>query len=106
MKLVHLSNQRVVISRLTAVAGSGSKLALSTVTFAIGYLEPLSLDKTMALQGVPGKTFQIFLDKSDDVKENDQLKDESGNIYTVHKGGVTRWQHGAMDYQQVYLTKT
>lgn len=106
MKLTHLANQRVVISRLTAVSGAGSKLALATVTFALGYLEPLTLEKTMAVQGIPGKSFRVFLDKADDVKENDQLKDEDGNIYTVRKGGVTRWQHGAMDYQEIWLTRT
>jgi hypothetical protein len=105
MKLTHLANQRVVIARLTPV-GANSKLALTTVTFALGHLQPLGLEKTMAIAGVPGKTYRLYLDKSDDIKENDQLKDESGFIYTVRKGGVTRWQHGAMDYQEVYLTRT
>lgn len=104
MKLTHLANQKVVISRLVRV--SGNKYALSTVTACLGYLESLAGDKNLVFDGVAGKVYRIFLDKADDIKEDDQLKDELGNIYTVRKGGVTRWQHGAMDYQEVFLTRT
>lgn len=104
MKLTHLANQRVVIARLQSVGGN--KLALATVTAAVGYLEPLAGDKTLIAEGIAGKVYRIFLDKAEDIKEDDQLKDDQGNIYTVRKGGVTRWQHGAMDFQEVYLTKT
>lgn len=106
MKITHLSNQCIIISRLMAVTGSANKLALSTVTGSLAHMQPVAPDKTMAIAGVPGRTYVMFLDCCTDIQENDQVKDEDGNIYTVRKGGVTKWIHGAMNYMEVYLTKT
>ncbi len=106
MKLQHLANQRVIISRMMPVGGSTSRLALSTVTAAFGHLQPLAAEKVSLVNGVYGKTFAIWVDFDVDLKELDQLRDEDGNIYTVRKGGVTRWKHGAMDFQEVLLTRS
>lgn len=106
MKLTALHNQRVIISRLAAVSGSASKLALSTVTAAFGHLQPVAAEKVQLVDGVPGKTYRIFVDNDIDIQEGDQLKDESNNVYTVKKGGVTKWQHGAMDYQEVLIIRS
>lgn len=106
MKLTHLSNQRVIISRLQPYGGTSSRLALSTVTAAFGHLQPVAAEKVQLLQGVMGKTYRIWLDHDIDIRESDQLKDEAGNIYTVRKGGVTRWQHGAMDFQEAIITQS
>lgn len=83
----------------------GSKLALATVTAAEGSLQPVELEQTLKAGQVPGSLYRIFVDSSTDIQENDRLKDEDGNIYTVKKGAVTRWKHGSMDYFEVYLTK-
>lgn len=104
MKLTYLSNQRVIIARLAAV--SGNKLALSTVTAAFVHLQAMEDEKALRAGVVPGKLYHAYLDTGITIKEDDQLKDESGIIYTVRKGGVTRWVHGAMDYQEILLDKT
>lgn len=106
MKLTHLSNQRVIISRLTAVSGTSNRLALSTVTAAFGHLQPVANEKVQLVSGIPGKTYLIFVDGDIDIQEGDQLKDEAANVYTVKKGGVTKWVHGAMDYQEVLLIRS
>ena len=106
MKLTHLANQKVIISRLFPVGGSTTRLALSTVTAAFGHLQPIAPDKVQLVQGVPGKTFRIFCDGDLDILEGDQIKDEAGKIYTVRKGGVTRWNHGAQDFKEIYLQQT
>lgn len=106
MKLTNLANQRIIISRLMPVTGTANRLALSTVTAALGTLQPVGLEKTMRIGGVPGSLYKIFVESDIDLQEGDQLKDEDENIYTVRKGGVTKWRHGTMDYQEVYLTKT
>ncbi len=106
MKLVHLHNQRVIISRLQPVSGTSNRLALSTVTGINGHLQSMSMDKVMQIQGVPGKTFKIFLEADSDIQDGDQLKDESGNLYTVKKGGITRWAHGAMDFKEVLIIQS
>jgi len=103
MKLTHLSNMKIVISRLQAVSGTADRLALSTVTAAYGHLQPVAREKIQLVEGIPGKTYYIFVDGDIDIKENDQLKDEDGNIYTVKRGGVTKWMHGAMDYQEILI---
>jgi hypothetical protein len=105
MKLTHLSNQRIIISRLYPVTGS-NKLAMSTVTAALVHLQPVGVEKVQLVGGVPGKTYRIFADGDIDLKEDDQLKDETNNLYTVKKGGVTKWQHGAMDYQEVIIIRS
>lgn len=105
MKLQHLANQRIVVSRLMAV-GSNNKLALSTVTASFGHLQPVANEKVQLVDGVPGKTYLIFVDGDLDIQEGDQLKDESSNVYTVKKGGVTRWKHGAMDFQEVLIIRS
>jgi len=106
MKLTHLHNQRVIVSRLLPVGGSSTRLALSTVTAAFGHLQPVAPEKVQLVAGVPGKTFRIFVDGDLDIQEGDQLKDENNQIYTVRKGGVTRWQQGAMDYKEVLIQLT
>lgn len=106
MKLQQLANQRVIITRMMAVGGSRSNLALSTVTAAFGHLQPVSAEKVGLINGVFGKSYKIFVDSDVDIKEMDQLRDEESNIYTVRKGGVTRWQHGAMDYKEVIIERT
>ena len=105
MKLTSLANQRVIISRLSPVSGS-SKLALSTVTACLGTLQPIAAEKVMLVNGVPGKTFRIFVEHDIDLQEGDQLKDEVGKIYTVKTGGITKWQQGAMDYQEILLIQS
>jgi hypothetical protein len=105
MKLTHLANQKVIIARLSPVAGSSTKIALTTVTAALGHLQPQGRENYQMATGITGKNYVIYVDGGTDIQENDQLKDESGNIYTVRAGGVTRWQHGAMDYYEVYLTQ-
>jgi hypothetical protein len=106
MKLTHLANQRIVISRLSAVTGTSDRLALSTVTAVFGHLQPVANEKVQLINGVPGKTYLIFVDGDIDMQEGDQLKDENENIYTVKKGGVTKWVHGAMDYQEVLIIRS
>ena len=105
MKLTHLANQRIIISRLTPVTGTTNRFALATVTAAIVNLQALDAQAAMVISGVPGKTYRIFCDTDIDIQENDQLKDEDGTIYIVRKGGGTRWRHGAMDFQEVYITQ-
>lgn len=104
MKLTNLANQRVIISRMVAV--SGANKILSTVTAALGTLQPISAEKQQMFPGVTGKLYKIFVEGDTDVQEGDQIKDEDGNIYTVRHGGVTKWQHGAHDFIEVLLTRS
>lgn len=106
MKLTHLSNMRIIISRLQPVSGSSSRLALSTVTAAFGHLQPVATEKVQLVNGVPGKTYRIFVDGDIDIQEGDQLKDEDGKIYTAKSGAVTRWRHGVMDYKEIILIQS
>ncbi len=105
MKLTHLANQRVIITRLVPVTGTSNRSAESTVTAALVHLQPASPEKTLAYGGVVGKVYRIFTDFDIDFQENDKLRDEDGNYYQVRKGGVTRWRHGAMDYLEVIITQ-
>lgn len=106
MKLQHLANQRIIISRMQAITPGSRNMVLSTVTAALGHLQPVGPEKASLVNGVFGKAYRLFVDNDVDLAEGDQLKDEAGNVYTVRKGGVTRWQHGAMDYQEVVIERT
>ncbi|HEX5429859.1 MAG TPA: hypothetical protein VFX17_02135 [Patescibacteria group bacterium] len=105
MKLTHLADQKVIISRLVKVTGTNNRLALSTVTASMTTLQAMDLEKTLRAGGVPGSLYKMFCGNDIDIQEGDQIKDEAGAVYTVRKGGVTRWHHGAMDYYEIYLTK-
>jgi hypothetical protein len=105
MKLTHLANSKIVITRLMPISAGSNKLAMSTVTGALVHLQPASPEKTQAIGGVSGKTYRIFTDFDTDLMEGDKLRDEDGNIYEVRKGGVTRWRHGAMDFQEAFITQ-
>lgn len=106
MKLTHLANQIIIVSRLMTYTGAGAKLALSTVTSCLAHLQPIAAEKVSLIGGVYGKTYRIFVEGDIDIQENDQLKDEAGNLYTVRKGGGTKWTHGIMDFQEIIITRT
>lgn len=105
MKLTHLANKQVVISRLTPVAGTSNRLALSTVTGVGGHLQPIASERSGLFEGVTGKAYKLFVGGDIDIQEMDRLTDSDGKVYTVKKGGVTRWRHGAMDYLEVIVVQ-
>lgn len=101
MRLTHLANQRVIITRMTAV--SGFKQAHATVTAAFGHIQPVSAEKTQSIGGVFGKTFRIFMDGDSGIQEGDMLRDEASRYYKVRAGGVSRRTYGAMDFSEVII---
>lgn len=101
-QLAHLATNTLVISELVTV--SGYKQAYSTVTTCLGALQPLSAEKTNLYNGVMGKTYRIFLDHGIDIGENDKLRDvDTGQIFKVVNGGVTRRTSGSTDYKEVVI---
>lgn len=106
MKLTHLANQTVIVSRLMPVNGSTARLALATVTAVSGHLQPVAAEKVQLVNGVVGKTYRIFVEGDIDIREGDQLRDEAGNTYTVKKGAATRWTYGILDFQEVIIIRS
>lgn len=104
MNLTHWLNKTVVISRMVAV--SGDKIAMSTVTGAVGHIQPLDSERTRLIGGVYGKTYRIFVDLDVDIQEGDKLRDDDSVYYIVKKGGVTKRSFGSIDYQEIIIEKT
>jgi hypothetical protein len=78
----------------------------STVTGCKGNLQPASPSKTESFDGVMGKTFTIYVDGTIDVAEEDKFKDiDTGKVYKVMTGGVTRRTMGAIDYSEVTVVE-
>ena len=98
--LAHLSSNQFITTRL--VATTGFKQEYSTVTGVKGNLQPASPTKTELFAGVMGKTFTMYIDGTVDVLELDRFRDiDTGFIYQVMNGGVSRRTMGAIDYSEV-----
>ncbi len=103
-KLAHLSTNKIIISRKTTT--SGYKKIYATVTAGLGHIQPVSPEKTNLLEGVMGKTYMIYTDGDVDIEEGDKLRDvNTGNVYQVKNGGVTRRTVGIVDYNQVVIVQ-
>jgi len=100
--LAHLASNQFIISRLQTT--SGYLMDFSTVTGCKGNLQPTSPSKTQLFDGVVGKTFTIYVDGTIDVEEEDKFRDiDTGAVYKVMTGGVSRRTMGAIDYSEVVV---
>lgn len=103
MKLLHLMDRTIIVTRLQPVSGTANRLALSTVTAIQGHVQPVGADKTQGFSGVYGKTYRIWIDPAKDVQEGDLLRGDDGNHYKVRKAGVTRHQYGGIDFKEIIV---
>ncbi len=102
--LVNLQTNKLILSTLVSLGGY--KQGFSTVTGLQGSLLPLSGEKTTLYGGVMGKSYQLFTDYSEDIREGDRLQDvETGKRYKVVNGGVTRRVFGSMDFNSIIVTE-
>jgi len=86
---------------------SGNKIAMATLTAAYVNLQGLDDEKTALVGGVYGKTFVIYADINEDIREGDKIKDTiRGNFYKVIKGGVTKHSQGSIEYLKVVIRET
>lgn len=100
--LQNLITKSIIIARLVQV--SGYKTAYATVTAAIAEIQPLSAQKTQLVDGVMGKTFMCYTDPDVDIQEHDKLREvNTGNIYKVKTGGVSRRTFGSLDFLSVIM---
>lgn len=100
--LQNLITKQIIIARLTTV--SGNKQAYTTVTAELSEIQPLSPAKTQLVEGVMGKTYQLFTDPDVDIQENDRVRELStGNLYKVKNGGVSRRTFGSIDFLAVIM---
>ena len=85
---------------------TSNKIAMSTVTAAYVEIQPLSAEKTALFGGTYGKMYVIYADAGIDIKEGDKIKDvDSGDIFTVAKGGTTKYSQGSIEFLKVIITK-
>ncbi len=100
--LENLTTKQIVITRLTTV--SGNKKAYVTTTADFAEIQPLSLEKTILVNGQMGKTFKCYVDPSVSILEGDLLREVSnGNKYKVKTGGVSRRTFGSIDYTEIIM---
>lgn len=103
MKLTHLCNKRLIVSRM--VSSSGINLVFSTVTAKMGHIQPVGQNANELDVGVFGKTFRLYMDGDAGVQEGDRLRDEDNNVYRIKPDGVSRRTFGSMDFLVVLLEK-
>lgn len=97
--LAHIATNQFIITRKTSV--SGFRSAFATTTGIRANLQPLTDAKAQIFDGVPGKSFTIYADGVLDIQEGDRLRDiNTGELYQVMTGGVSRRTHGSIDYKQ------
>lgn len=101
----NLLNEVITISRLTLVSGT-NKSVMATVTAISVNKQSVSEEKSSLFGGVYGSVYAIYCDITVDIKEGDKIKDEDGNLYSVQKGGVTKFDMGGMEFLKVIIIKT
>lgn len=100
MSIKHLKTNTVIVSRMQSTGGY--RQAFSTVTSAVGALQPISDQNAGLADGVFGRTFQFFCDGSVDINEGDKLTDTlTGFNYRVKAGGIVRRTFNAIDYLKI-----
>lgn len=100
--LAHLSTKSLIITRRVATSGYKYNYAGGTVTGIKADLQPLNAQKTALVDGVMGKTFVIYSDGTLGIVEGDRLRDiNTGELYQVMNGGVSRRVHGSIDFLEI-----
>lgn len=100
--LQNLTTKEIIISRLTTV--SGYKKAYATTTGGFAEIQPLSPAKTQSIEGVMGKTFVCYTDPSVSILAGDRIREvNTGNVYKVRNGGVSRRTFGSTDFVAIYM---
>ncbi len=100
--LQNLATKQIIITRL--VATSGFKQAYATTTAGLAEIQPLSPAKTQSVDGVIGKTFVCYVDPSVSILPSDRIREvNTGNIYKVRTGGVSRRTFGSVDFVAIVM---
>jgi len=105
MRITHLLNRNIVISRMTDT-GVGDKMAFSTVTTMMSHIQPQERSKGEISTGVFGKSYRIYMDGGINVEAGDRLRDTNNTYYTVRSGGVSRRTFGSFDYLIIICEET
>lgn len=102
--LLHLYNKTIIIARFAI--SSGDKMEFTTVTSALGQIQPIDDSKDEVSSGLFGKTFNLYMDGVTDIQEGDELRDnDTGEKYRVETGGVSRRTFGSIDFLLVIINK-
>lgn len=105
MRLAHLTNKRILISRM--VADTYDRLILSTVTATYANIQPTNNSGSEIREGVFGKAFRVYVDGGTDIQPGDRLKDiDTDETYQVLPDGVSRRTLGSIDYTLISVQKT
>lgn len=103
MKIMHLANQTITISRLQTL--SNDKTTYLTVTSDLVNLQALDSESSERMTGVFGKAYKIYCDSDIDVAVGDKIRDEDGNKYEIASGGISRQRYGSMDFFEIIIIK-
>ena len=105
MRLTSMATEEMVVLRMSEV--SDNKMAFSTVTASVqGNLQNLGDQKNQIDDGIFGKSFIFYTDGQVTLLPGDQLRDDSGNIYTIKSGGISIRQHGNISFTKVVIELT
>ena len=103
-RLTRLMDEKVVIARMQST--TADRMAVSTVTSEMMNIQPRDDSNTQLEEGVYGQRHIMYTDAAADIQEDDRLRDEDGNIYTVVSGGVTTRSSGSISFKQVIVEKS
>lgn len=102
--LINLTTKQIIISRLTTV--SGNRRTYATTTAAWAEVQPQSPSKTQAIEGVVLKTYAIYTESTADIQEHDMIREvETGKLFKVMSGGVSRRTMGSMDFLSINVNQ-
>ena len=98
-------DRTISIHRLSTVDGNKTSYITYTTTME-ATIQPLSDSKAGMAGGASGSLFKIYLDAGKNIQENDEVRDDDGNIYKVISGGIHNRNDGFVaDYLEVTVQK-
>lgn len=102
MATLYFPNSSITIYRRRRKGASDRYAMSATFTAYAADIQPSSPERLEMVQGRFGAVWDAYIDPTVEIKEGDQVVDESGKRYSVK--GVNDWQGaGLLDHKELVL---
>ncbi len=89
---ISYQNHSITVYRNRRINTTNRFAMSATFTPYAADIQPAAADRQQLAPERYGAVFSAFVDSSDDIKEGDQVHDDSGKVYSVR--GVQKWDGG------------
>lgn len=102
MSVLYFKNHEITIYRTRRKSGTDRYGLSATLTAYSIDIQPSSIERVQMLGTRYGATYDAYVDSAVDIKEGDEVVDESGKRYSVR--GVSHYESaGLLDHKEITL---